>query len=178
MQRIDLKAILQRTVSSSYGDLVTRPTGKAVRDGIEAVLDDLDAEPVAVIDFSTVRLLDYSCADEIVGKLLLEQGGARVFLLQGVTASHCEAIEPVLHRHKLAAIARDREGRLRMLGHVPEGAHKALSALTGQLEPRTPTVDEPPLLPEGTTREMLRLLRSASPRAPELDDESSAGPAE
>ncbi|MDH3568711.1 MAG: STAS-like domain-containing protein, partial [Gemmatimonadota bacterium] len=81
MQLIDLKAILQHTVSSAYGDLVTRPTGKAVRDGIEAALDDLDTESVAVIDFSTVRLLDYSCADEIVGKLLLERGGARVFLL-------------------------------------------------------------------------------------------------
>jgi hypothetical protein len=53
MQRIDLKAILQRTVSGLYGDLVTRPTGQAVRGGVEEVLADLDGEQVAVIDFST-----------------------------------------------------------------------------------------------------------------------------
>ena len=36
--RIDLKTILQRTVSSLYGDLVTRPTGQAVRGGIAYLL--------------------------------------------------------------------------------------------------------------------------------------------
>ena len=118
MQHIDLRSILQRTVSRSYGDLVTRSTGAAVRGGVEAELADGAGEQVAIIDFGTVRLLDYSCADEIVGKLLLEYGSARYFLLQGVTASHCEAIEPVLERHKLAAVARDRDGRVRVLGHV------------------------------------------------------------
>ncbi|MDH3291735.1 MAG: hypothetical protein OEO20_13790 [Gemmatimonadota bacterium] len=178
MQLIDLKAILQHTVSSAYGDLVTRPTGKAVRDGIEAALDDLDTEPVTVIDFSTVRLLDYSCADEIVGKLLLEQGGARVFLLQGVTASHCEAIEPVLRRHKLAAIARDREGRVRMLGAVPEDARKALSALTDRVQPGSPADNDALVLPEGTAKELLQLLRFSGPRDPDPADRHSAGAAE
>ncbi len=178
MQRIDLKAILQRTVSSTYGDLVTRPTGKAVRDGIQAALDDVDSEPVAVIDFSTVRLLDYSCADEIVGKLLLEQGGARAFLLQGVTASHCEAIEPVLQRHKLAAIARDREGRVRMLGHIPEAARKALSALTDRTEPGLPAGESAVFLPERTAKAMLRLLHSSSATTRDPADSPSAGTAE
>ncbi len=178
MQRIDLKAILQRTVASTYGDLVTRPTGKAVRNGIEAALDDVEAEPVAVIDFSTVRVLDYSCADEIVGKLLLEQGGARAFLLQGVTASHCEAIEPVLRRHKLAAIARDREGRLRMLGHVPEAAREALSRLTDRQGPVFADGESALILPEGTAKAMLRLLHASSPGTLNPADSPSAGTAE
>jgi hypothetical protein len=152
MQHIDLKAILQRTVSSTYGDLVTRPTGKAVRGGIEAELADGAGEQVAIIDFGTVRLLDYSCADEIVGKLLLAYGSARYFLLQGVTASHCEAIEPVLERHKLAAVAWDREGRVRMLGHVPEAAAEALSILTA-------STGDVPHVPEATAHELLTLLR-------------------
>ncbi|NIU79845.1 MAG: hypothetical protein GWN71_41805, partial [Gammaproteobacteria bacterium] len=69
MQRIDLRHILRHTVSDLYGDLVTRPTGKAVRHGIEQALARADGRQVAVIDFSTVRCLDISCADEIVGKL-------------------------------------------------------------------------------------------------------------
>jgi hypothetical protein len=154
MQHIDVKAILERTVSMTYGDLVTRPTGKAVRGGIEAALQETDGEQVAVIDFGTVRLLDYSCADEVVGKLLLEHGRARYFLLQGVTASHCEAIEPVLERHGLAAVARDREGRVRVLGHVPAGAREALSFLTVGSEEW-----HDPHLPEETAHEVLEFLR-------------------
>lgn len=130
MGRIDLKSILHRTVSRLYGDLVTRPTGKAVRGGIEQSLAELDGEQIAVIDFSTVRCLDISCADEIVGKLLLEHGRARRFLLHGVTPSHCEAIEQVLERHQLAVVARDREGRVRVLGPVDETARRAFTLLT------------------------------------------------
>ena len=72
MPTIDLRSILQETVSGWYGDLVTRPTGHAVRRGVEEVLAEYDGEQVAVIDFSSVRLLDLSCADEVVAKLLLQ----------------------------------------------------------------------------------------------------------
>ncbi len=128
--RIDLKSILQRTVSGLYGDLVTRPTGKAVRSGIEQALEDLDGEQIAVIDFSTVRCLDISCADEVVGKLLLQHGQARYFFLHGVTASHCDAIEHVLERHRLAVVARDREDRVRVLGPVDDTARLAFTVLS------------------------------------------------
>ena len=144
--------MIQRTVSSRYGDLVTRPTGRAVRGGIEEELADPTAEQAAVIDFSMVRLLDYSCADEIVGKLLLQHGAARYFILQGVTASHCEAIEPVLQRHRLFALARDREGRIRALGYLPDAARNALATLASE----TLDTDE---LPEATTHQILELLR-------------------
>ncbi len=130
MQRIDLKAILQRTVSGVYGDLVTRPTGQAVRTGIEQILDDLEREQIAVIDFSTVRCLDISCADEIVGKLLVHCGHGRNFLLYGVTASHCEAIEQVLQQHQMAVVARDRDGRVQLLGPVAETARQVFGVLS------------------------------------------------
>jgi hypothetical protein len=130
MQRIDLMTILAGTASGSYGDLVTRPTGKAVRGGIERVLAGAEGERVAVIDFGAVRCLDFSCADEIVGTLLREHGEARYFLLHGVSAAHCEAIEHVLERHRLAVVARDRDGRIRVLGQLPDEARRALSDLT------------------------------------------------
>lgn len=131
MQRIDLKTILEDTASSGHGDLVTRPTGRAVRSGIEQALAEAGGERVAVIDFGTVRCLDFSCADEIVGTLLREHGQAHYFLLHGVSAAHCEAIEHVLERHGLAVVARDRDGRVRVLGQVPDRARREFSQLTG-----------------------------------------------
>ncbi|MFQ6045378.1 MAG: hypothetical protein ACE5PT_03330 [Gemmatimonadales bacterium] len=129
MPHIDLKHILQSTVSTLYGDLVTRPTGEAVRNGIERALADTEGGQVAVIDFSEVRCLDISCADEIVGKLLLRYGRARNFLLCGVAESHCHAIEQVLERHGLAVVARDRDGRLRVLGPVQDTARRVFGSL-------------------------------------------------
>lgn len=135
MTRIDLKDVLARTVSSVYGDLVTRRTGEAVRSGIEAMLPD--ADETAVIDFGTVRLMDMSCADEIVGKLLLTHGPARYFLLVGVHAAHEDALLPVLERHHLAVVAEDRSGAVKVLGYLPEPARLAWGYLaqTGSAEP-------------------------------------------
>ena len=75
INHIDLTGVLRRTVCDLYSDLVTRPTGAAVRDGIEKQLADLGERSLTVIDFSHVRLLDYSCADEIVAKLLMRYAG-------------------------------------------------------------------------------------------------------
>ena len=88
---IDLRIILGETVSAVYGDLVTRPTGHAVRCGVEQVLAEYDGERVTVIDFTSVRLLDLSCADEIVAKLLL-QHRSRLFLLRGISEDHQDAV--------------------------------------------------------------------------------------
>jgi len=123
MTRIDLKDVLSRTVNTVYGDLVTRRTGEAVRFGIEAMLQD--ADETTVIDFGTVRLMDMSCADEIIGKLLLRQGTGRYFLLVGVHAAHEDALQPVLERHRLAVVAQDRTGALKLLGSLPEEARRA-----------------------------------------------------
>jgi len=146
MTRIDLKDVLARTVNTVYGDLVTRRTGEAVRSGIEAMLPDDDE--TAIIDFGTVRLMDISCADEIVGKLLLQQGAARYFLLAGVHAAHEDALEPVLERHHLAVVAQDRTGALKLLGSLPEHARAAFRLLAdsgpAELDDIATRLDLPP----------------------------------
>ncbi|HKI95886.1 MAG TPA: hypothetical protein VJ992_11420 [Gemmatimonadales bacterium] len=129
MTRIDLRDVLKRTVSGVYGDLVTRRTGQAVRDGIEELLADVDGEQVAVIDFGTVRVLDMSCADEIVGKLLLTSGAARYFALVNLHEGHLDAIEPVLERHGLAVVAQTADGAVRVLGSLPDAARRAFGVM-------------------------------------------------
>lgn len=164
-RRIDLKLVLQQAVATRHGDLVTRRTGQAVRDGIESVLQAIDAGDVAAIDFGTVRCLDISCADEIVGKLLLRYGRVRYFLLLGLDPGHRDAIEPVLARHRLAAVAQDREGRLHLLGEIPPSAREAFAVLAdagraaaseiaARLEAPLATVQE--ALQELTARRLVR----------------------
>ena len=115
MRAINLRDVLQRTVSDVYGDLVTRRTGAAVRGGIEQELAGLENEP-AVIDFGTVRCLDLSCADEIVAKLVLQYGSWR-FFFRGVSPSQRDALEPVLERHGLAvALLASETGKVELIG--------------------------------------------------------------
>ena len=129
MPAIDLRTILEETASNGTGDLVTRSTGQAVRSRIVQALAGYRGEQVAIIDFSSVRLIDLSCADEIIAKLLVQHGGARCFLLRGVSDDHADALEPVLEHRGLAAAVQDRSGRLRVLGHIPELVRRMFSIL-------------------------------------------------
>jgi len=82
-----------------------------------------------VIDFSQVRCLDISCADEVVGKLLLQYGQGRHFVLSGVTEAHCESISQVLERHGMTVVAQSRDGSLQVLGPLDEPVRRAFVAL-------------------------------------------------
>ncbi|PYP38753.1 MAG: hypothetical protein DMD48_08725 [Gemmatimonadetes bacterium] len=55
IQHIMVQAVLQQSVSGFYTDLVTRPTGRAVRENIER---DLPPGTIAVMDFTGVGCLD------------------------------------------------------------------------------------------------------------------------
>lgn len=106
---IDVGTVLRTTVCDLYSNLVTRPTGAAVRTAIERQVLEIGSPVVTTIDFSQVNLLDFSCADEIVAKLLLRyaQGdGINGYLLfRGIRDSHLDPIETVLDRHQLALVA-------------------------------------------------------------------------
>lgn len=136
---IDLGAMLRRTVCELYSDLVTRPTGAAVRTGIEQQLAELAGRTLTVIDFSRVGLLDFSCADEIVAKLLVrfhEAGELRpreaYFLLTGVRDLHIEPIETVLERRALAVVAQPAEGVSDLLG-IAGGTERAVWSAVDRL---------------------------------------------
>jgi hypothetical protein len=135
INHIDLGTVLRRTVCDLYSDLVTRPTGAAVRDGIEKQLSELGDRSLPVIDFSHVGLLDYSCADEIVAKLLMRYAEASAprdayFLFRGVSDSHLDAIETVLERHNLAIVAQAEDGTVVLVGTVDDPERRAWEAMS------------------------------------------------
>jgi hypothetical protein len=130
INHIDISTVLRRTVCDLYSDLVTRPTGAAVRDGIEKQLSELGDRSLTVIDFSHVGLLDYSCADEIVAKLLMRYAGESAprdayFLFRGVSDSHLDAIETVLERHGLAIAAQADDGSVVLVGTLEDPERRA-----------------------------------------------------
>ena len=113
MTHIDISSVLRKTLACDlYSNLVTRPTGAAVRGQIEHLLDDGSTaaeRALTVIDFSQVSMIDFSCADEVVAKLLLRYAGDSegptrevYFLFRGVHEDHWDAIDAVLERHGLA----------------------------------------------------------------------------
>jgi hypothetical protein len=125
--------VQRRSVTSLFSNLVTRPTGRAIRAGVESQIAELHAPQasrcLSVLDFSQVRVLDYSCADEIVAKLLLRFAGEErpseaFFVVLGAQEHHEEAIEAVLERHGLLLVARSEEGEVKLLG-AADAAHRA-----------------------------------------------------
>jgi hypothetical protein len=130
---IDLSSY-RRSVTSLFSNLVTRPTGRAIRSGVESQIAELEEGPgacLSILDFSQVRVLDYSCADEIVAKLLLRFAGddrpaEAFFVVRGIQEHHEEAIEAVLERHDLMLVAQDAEGgEWRLLG-AANPVHRAV----------------------------------------------------
>ena len=160
---IDLGAMLRRTVCELYSDLVTRPTGAAVRTGIEQQLSELAGRTLTVIDFSRVGLLDFSCADEIVAKLLVrcqadDPAHDAYFLLSGIRDLHVEPIEAVLERRALAVVAHPAAGLPDLLG-VADGTERAVwSALDRLGRATAPEVATAAGLPAGDAEPTLESL--------------------
>jgi hypothetical protein len=130
--QIDVRGVLARVVPDHLTDLVTRPTGRAVRSSIEAELARCTGRTVVVLDFAQVRIIDCSCADEIVAKLvqasLAAETGDAFFLVRGLTDEQIEDIEEVLRRQRLALVAEAPDG-LRLLGEVAEQARIVFARL-------------------------------------------------
>lgn len=123
MTHIDVSRALHDSVEGPWSDLVTRRTGAAVRTLIERQLAGLADGTVAFLDFSRIGILDRSCADEFVAKLLLPltddhpaRDGYVVF--HGVNELHLEAIETVLEAHDLALVVQLPDGSPRLVGAV------------------------------------------------------------
>jgi hypothetical protein len=130
IRHIDLSSVLRRSVCDLYSNLVTRPTGAAVRTEIEHLLADTPGRTLTVIDFSHVGLLDYSCADEVVAKLLLRFASEAppsdaFFVFRGMREWHLDAIEAALVRYGLALVSERQDGLAQIVGYVDDDEQRA-----------------------------------------------------
>lgn len=100
---IRLRRVLREALERPTRNLVTRPTGRAVRSSIERALAESECATV-VLDFDEVDLLDMSCAEEIVAKLLLALGASYHIILVGLREHQAEAVDHVLRHHQLSVV--------------------------------------------------------------------------
>ncbi|MGH2901369.1 MAG: hypothetical protein ACRDMZ_22015 [Solirubrobacteraceae bacterium] len=133
MNHIDVSSVLRQTLACDlYSNLVTRSTGDAVRRQIERMLNETDERALTVIDFSQVSMIDFSCADEVVAKLLMAYASDHpphdaYFLFRGVTEFHRDAIESVLERHGLALALEHADG-VEVVGVLSDDERRAWNA--------------------------------------------------
>lgn len=122
MQKYDLYKILKEELKNGSSDLVTRPSGQAIRDRIERDIErEKDGEVIA-LDFSKIGIIDYSCADEVVAKLLSRllsgEYGDKYIVLSGLNENQKENIEVALERKNLAVMACVNNGKNMLIGSL------------------------------------------------------------
>ena len=135
---IDVGRLVRRNVASLYSSLVTRPTGQAVRLAIENVLaEETGPVSLSVIDLSQVTVIDFSCADEVVAKLLLrfladDRPRDAFFVFRGIRELHRDPIEVVLKRQTLAAVSETESGAYEVIGSTSWKELEVWQALEGR----------------------------------------------
>ena len=166
---IDVGQVLQRTVTSLYSHLVTRPTGRAVRLAIETQLQSVGERSLSLIDLSEVVVIDFSGADVGVAKLLESAHASprheAYFVFGGVHEPHRDQIETVLERRGLAAVAETDLHVYRLLGSVSDAEER----MWRELEQRGAVTEDEigAVLPDGNAVQLLveRRLALRSPRS-------------
>ena len=120
MTKYDLYKLLKEELGNGSKDLVTRPSGEAIRRRIERDIENEPDGAVIGLDFSKIGVIDYSCADEIVAKLvsrlLSNEYGDKYLLLTGVNDNQKENIEVAVERKDLAVVAEMKDGSRSILG--------------------------------------------------------------
>lgn len=122
MTKYDLYKFIKEELGNGSKDLVTRPSGQAIRERIERDMEQESAGAVIGLDFSKIGVIDYSCADEIVTKLISRllsgEYGDKYILLAGLNDNQKENIEVALERKDLAVMAEMKNGKRVVLGNL------------------------------------------------------------
>ncbi len=122
MPTYNLYKLLKEELGNGSSDLVTRPSGQAIRERIERDIEKEENGTVLTLDFSKIGIIDYSCADEIIAKLISRllsgEYGEKYIILSGLTENQKENIEVALERKDLAVIAEMREGKKVLIGNL------------------------------------------------------------
>ncbi len=116
----NLYKLLKEELKNGSSDLVTRQSGQVIRSRVEKDIENEKAGEVIALDFSKIGVIDYSCADEIVAKLISRllsgEYGDKYIVLTGLSENQKENIEVALERKELAVIAEMRSGTRILLG--------------------------------------------------------------
>ncbi|MCA1737778.1 MAG: winged helix-turn-helix domain-containing protein, partial [Actinobacteria bacterium] len=114
--------------------MVTRGTGRRVREVLGEVLEELPGDGILFVDTRGVELMDYSFADEALGILASrvaagEYGDRRVVLVEE-DRELLENVEASLRQRSLAMVRVNEPGAVpEIVGEVPEHLVETLQAI-------------------------------------------------
>src|SRR4030067_2858379 len=118
----NLYKILKEELKNGSSDLVTRPSGQVIRNRIEKDMENEKDGEVIALDFSKIGIIDYSCADEVVAKLISRllsgEYGDKYITLIGLNENQKENIEVALERKDLAVMAGMQDEKKILLGNL------------------------------------------------------------
>jgi len=146
MTSYNLYRFLKEELKNGSSDLVTRPSGQVIRGRIEKKIEAEKNGEVIALDFSEIGIIDYSCADEIVAKLISRlwgnEYGDRYIILTGLNENQKENIEVALERKDLAVIARMKDGKEILLGNLNNYLRETLEVVITKDRIRTKDLSE------------------------------------
>lgn len=130
----NLYKLLKEELKNGSSDLVTRYSGQVMRERIERdIANEKDGEIIA-LDFSKIGIIDYSCADEIVAKLisrlLSNEYGDKYITLSGLNENQKENIEVALERKDLAVIVEMKDGKKLLIGNLNNYLQETLNLIS------------------------------------------------
>lgn len=122
MQIYNLYKLLKEELKNGSNDLVTRPSGQTIRERIEKDIMKEEEGTIIALDFSKIGIIDYSCADEVVAKLISRllggEYGDKFIVLTGLNENQKENIEVALERKDLAAMAQMKDRNKILMGSL------------------------------------------------------------
>lgn len=121
---IDLAALMEAEYGFAEAEpgLVGREVGRRVREILAEAFMEEEDEAVFLLDFSRIEVIDYSCSDEILGKLiprlLADEFGIIYLCLVNMSSAQIENVSAALEKKGLAVAAMTREGQFIFLGKL------------------------------------------------------------
>ncbi|MBW1971389.1 MAG: STAS-like domain-containing protein [Deltaproteobacteria bacterium] len=132
IKKIKIKEVLEEELKGGSSDLVTRETGNIVRNRLENEIS-FPGDAIISLDFSDIGIIDYSCADEVISKLISRvnsmEYGEKFILLTNLTDEQKENIQVALERKKLAVIYYDKDKKWELLGTLNNYLTKTLEII-------------------------------------------------
>jgi hypothetical protein len=121
-KKIRIRDLALTVPGDGEAHMVTRDTGRRIRFEVSRVLAGLDEGAVMTMDFAGVGVIDYSCADEFIAKLITSliagEYGEKYLRLSHLNASQEENIEVALERKRLPTILVNSDSTWQCLGAI------------------------------------------------------------
>jgi hypothetical protein len=132
MSEYNLYKLLKEELKNGSSDLVTRKSGQVIRERIERDIANEKGGEVIALDFSKIGVIDYSCADEIVAKLISRltggEYGDKYIVLTGLNENQKENIEVALERKDLSVMA-EMDGEKILIGSLHDYLKETLDLI-------------------------------------------------